>query len=184
MLGLGIPRRHRGGRPKVNVTREQLEALYQTKTMAQIAEQLGCGETTIWGKVRAWKIVHKQYGAHGYRRRPREFSAEHREKLSAAHLARGARGDKNPRWLGGATLKNYAVRLSPEHQQWKKAALKRAGGKCEVCGVRRGEVCLCCGTKVALHVHHIRPFAKYPELRFDPNNAEVVCPKCHGSRHK
>lgn len=183
MKEVGIPRRKRGGRVKVVITRAELEAMYQTMTLLEIAQKLGCGETAIWNRIKEWGITN-QYGALGHRHRPRTFSQEQRDRMSAAQRARKATGDKNPRWKGGVTLTNYAIRLSPEHQQWKKAALKRAGGRCEGCGVQRGKICECCGTKVSLHVHHIKPFAKHPELRFELSNAEVVCPKCHASRHK
>src|SRR5690349_18351626 len=51
------------------------------------------------------------------------------------------------------------------------------------CGVENGTACECCGAQVRLHVHHVESFAKVPERRFDPNNSEILCPKCHHSRH-
>ena len=66
---------------------------------------------------------------------------------------------------------------------WKIESKKRAGNRCEGCGVENGSMCECCGTKITLHCHHLKSFAKHPELRFDPENSEVLCPKCHYSRH-
>jgi len=35
-----------------------------------------------------------------------------------------------------------------------------------------------------MHVHHIKPFDLYPELRCDPNNLILLCAKCHYAEHK
>lgn len=46
-----------------------------------------------------------------------------------------------------------------------------------------GAVCQCCGTKAAkgnpLHVDHIKPRSKHPELALDINNLQVLCADCN-----
>ena len=45
-----------------------------------------------------------------------------------------------------------------------------------------GRQCLCCGAKapgVELHVDHIKPRSKYPELELDINNLQVLCKACN-----
>lgn len=43
-----------------------------------------------------------------------------------------------------------------------------------------GHRCLCCKRKyVALHVDHIKPRSKYPELALDINNLQVLCAECN-----
>lgn len=51
-------------------------------------------------------------------------------------------------------------------------ALKRHGGCCQCCGARaeRGK---------PLHVDHIKPRSKYPELALTLGNLQVLCPDCN-----
>ena len=44
--------------------------------------------------------------------------------------------------------------------------------------------CDCCGATSNLHAHHIMPFAEYPELRRDPENAAALCAPCHREVHR
>lgn len=60
-------------------------------------------------------------------------------------------------------------------QSWKRvryAALKRSNGKCELCN--RGKE-----DGVVLHVDHIKPKSKYPELALKLNNLQVLCGDCN-----
>ena len=50
--------------------------------------------------------------------------------------------------------------------------------------LERDEICQMCGTKKNLEVHHTMPFAQYPELRYDEDNAITLCKKCHMKLHK
>jgi 5-methylcytosine-specific restriction endonuclease McrA len=59
------------------------------------------------------------------------------------------------------------------------AAKKLKQDKCEKCGIKDRSLCECCGNRIYLHVNHIKPFATYLDLRFNPQNASVLCPKCH-----
>jgi uncharacterized protein (TIGR02646 family) len=57
---------------------------------------------------------------------------------------------------------------------WKKVryqALQQTGGKCQCCGAR--------GRDISLHVDHIKPRSKYPELALDINNLQVLCADCN-----
>jgi len=47
---------------------------------------------------------------------------------------------------------------------------------------KHGRACLSCGASppgVALHVDHIKPRSKYPELELDINNLQVLCEPCN-----
>lgn len=50
-------------------------------------------------------------------------------------------------------------------------ALKLSGGKCELCGRAPPEV--------VLHVDHIIPKSKAPELRYEIKNLQVLCGDCN-----
>ena len=53
-------------------------------------------------------------------------------------------------------------------------ALKENDGRCECCGRGRND-------GIILHVDHIKPRKKYPELALDPKNLQVLCNECnHG----
>lgn len=44
----------------------------------------------------------------------------------------------------------------------------------------QGRICACCGeTRGQIHIDHIKPRSKYPELSLDPNNLQVLCEACN-----
>lgn len=73
----------------------------------------------------------------------------------------------------------HLLRQSSRYKSWRILAKKIRGDKCEKCGIKDRSFCKCCGNRIYLHVNHVKPFATYPNLRFDPQNASVLCPKCH-----
>lgn len=46
-----------------------------------------------------------------------------------------------------------------------------------------GSCCVRCGSYDNVHAHHIKPWKDFPELRFDNNNGEVLCVRCHIEEH-
>jgi transposase len=177
----GIAAMKRGGRRSFDPPREALYELYQSKSMAEIAKHFGVGETVVFKRLKEHGIELKEHINH--RLKPgKVFSAEHRAKLSEAH--KGRVGEKNHNWKGGKTLENLRARSGWQAKEWRQKSLIRAGGQCEQCGVKNGSMCECCGVKISLHVHHIKSFAKFVDDRFDPANSEVLCPKCHHTKHQ
>jgi len=168
---------------KYEIPEAVLREMYQRMTLKQIAEHFGCGETTVWSKVKKYGIKHDIYGDLGHKHRPREFTETHRQRMSVARKGKFI-GDKSTNWKGGKTQEMLRLRGSKEYQEWRKAALEMRGNACQSCGAVDGAVCECCGTRVKLHIHHVESFAAVPERRFDPANSEVLCPKCHWSRHR
>ena len=59
-------------------------------------------------------------------------------------------------------------RNSAENQRWKRDVRQRDGNACRVCGVQRN-----------IHVHHIKPFKKYPDFATDIDNGITLCGNCH-----
>jgi transposase len=174
-LGIAVTKR------RFDPPAEELRQMYQAMSMSKIAEHYGVGETVVFKRLKEHGIKVDTIGNHRLKT-GRKFSLEHRKNLSLAHTGRWV-GDKNPHWKGGVHVKNLAERASGAYKQWRVAALELKGSACEQCGVKQGSMCQCCGTSVRLHVHHIKSFASHPELRYDATNAEVLCPKCHFSRH-
>ena len=169
-------------RRRFDPPREELERLYQSMSMRQIAEHFNVGETVIFKRLKEHGIELKDHKNHRLKR-GRVFTEEHKQNIRKSLIARVAYGEKNPNWKGGLTVKNMQARNSWQAREWRKQSLERAQHKCEKCGVQDNQTCECCGVRVKLHVHHVKSFAKFPELRFDPENSEVLCPKCHHKEH-
>lgn len=46
--------------------------------------------------------------------------------------------------------------------------------------VKYGKICMCCGSKDGyLHVDHIKPRSKFPELELEFSNLQVLCESCN-----
>jgi predicted restriction endonuclease len=65
------------------------------------------------------------------------------------------------------TLRNYD---DPLYKQWRLSVYKRDKYCCQWPG---------CNKKSRLNAHHIKTWAQYPHLRFDPNNGITLCSNHH-----
>lgn len=46
--------------------------------------------------------------------------------------------------------------------------------------VKYGQTCMCCGSnRMPMHVDHIKPRSKYPELELDLDNLQILCADCN-----
>lgn len=64
---------------------------------------------------------------------------------------------------------------------WKKAryqVLQRHGPVCMLCGAERGDTDSA-GKPVKICIDHIKPISKFPELRLDQSNLQVLCYDCN-----
>jgi len=68
---------------------------------------------------------------------------------------------------------NAQNRHTEAYSTWRTSVFERDNYTCTACGKRGGE----------LNAHHIKPFAKYPELRLDINNGITLCKNCHRKEH-
>ena len=122
----------------------------------------------------------------------KKLSLEHRKKLSLSHIGKkiwnkglkgvckgywiGKRrldmcGDKHPMWKGGITPIHQQIRISKQYKEWRKKVIERDNFKCVLCGKEQHG-------RESLIVDHIKPFALYPELRFEISNGRSLCKKC------
>jgi 5-methylcytosine-specific restriction endonuclease McrA len=70
----------------------------------------------------------------------------------------------------GSVSPERRIRYSPQMSAWRQAVFERDDYTCQLCGIRGG---------VELNADHIKPFALYPELRFDLSNGRTLCVPCH-----
>ena len=78
-------------------------------------------------------------------------------------------GNKHPMWKGGITPINFAIRNSLAYEDWRKSVFERDNYTCIKCGLIGGK----------LNADHIKPFALFPELRFELSNGQTLCEDCH-----
>lgn len=107
----------------------------------------------------------------------KKLPEETKRKISETRKRIGVpqpKGEKAHRWKGGVTPKNKLIRKSLAYRQWRTAVFQRDNYTCIWCGVRSGN-----GKAVVLNADHIKPFAFYPELRFDLDNGRTLCASCH-----
>lgn len=96
----------------------------------------------------------------------------HKRKFCSAACARSGQkrlyGKDNPRWKDGTSKKRTGPSAS-----WARAVISRDMATCRRCGA----------TDVELHAHHIKPYADFPELRWELDNGETLCFRCHWDEH-
>lgn len=77
-------------------------------------------------------------------------------------------GKDNPNWRGGVSSLNHRLRTSKAYKVWRSSVLERDN-----------HTCIECSSVGDLTVDHIKPFAKYEDLRFEVSNGRTLCRPCH-----
>lgn len=93
-----------------------------------------------------------------------------------ANPMHGRTGDKNPRYVDGSSPERQRMYAQGNGRDFIRSILKRDGFKCVRCGEEKS------GRK-SMHVHHIKPWAGNPDLRFDKTNVVTLCRGCHSFVH-
>lgn len=76
---------------------------------------------------------------------------------------------KNTKWSNFEDLTQYLPKRGDVYyNDWLSNVLERDGYTCQ-----------CCGSKINLQAHHIKPYAKHKELRTDARNGITLCECCH-----
>ncbi len=79
-------------------------------------------------------------------------------------------GNKNPNWNGGNTKERLKIWRSELYKEWRTAVFKRDNW-----------TCVWCGATGYVEADHIKPFAFFPELRFEISNGRTLCKRCHNT---
>lgn len=81
------------------------------------------------------------------------------------------RGEAHPQWRGNKTERERAWRTG-EYQGWRAAVFERDGYRCRCCGHRRH-----------IEAHHVKSWARHPDLRYVVENGLTLCEVCHDWLH-
>lgn len=169
------------------------------QTCNDIAREIGKDPKTVWKWMKDHGIPTKPRG-HDERQhfKPghdicvgRSHSEETKEKIRQArvrdgskglflpngdHVLKGRRGRDHPSWQGGSIPIRNAFYASEE---WKSACVTvwhRDDAKCQNCGLDHRTIDR---KERSFHVHHIKGFARNPDLRAEPSNLILLCDLCH-----
>lgn len=66
------------------------------------------------------------------------------------------------------------IRSSSDYARWRTAVYERDEYTCQKCGQVGGK----------LNAHHIKHFAKFPDLRLEVSNGQTLCEVCHKNLHR
>lgn len=140
------------GKPMSN---KQKEILKQIKLKNPVKYWLGKKRPNL-NKTGAAKTMFKKGKS---TRKGIKWSKEQRKMLSEAHLKGRMK----------ITPEIKLLRSSIDYIEWRKSVLSRDDYTCQICNIRGGN----------LHADHIKPFAYYPDLRFNLSNGRTLCVNCH-----
>ena len=139
--------------------KQEAARLYsEGKTSVEIAEQMKVTSVTVC----AW------LQSVGVARRSSPTLAT-RQKLRIANL-----GPTRWNWKGGITPDRVRLRICLDMKIARENCFKRDNYTCRSCGERGGK----------LNAHHIWPFQKFPEWKYEAWNLLTLCKSCHDAFHK
>ena len=78
------------------------------------------------------------------------------------------------RWYSPRVIQNSLMRKLRPYKIWRKSVLSRDGNQCRNCGF----------ISKSNHAHHIKPWARNIELRYEVGNGMTLCRECHVALHK
>lgn len=113
----------------------------------------------------------------GGNRKPKKKKPKTREQLEARRVRRAkkkaAKLERENRLKQVQVYKKISLRSDFfETREWQTLRYKTL--------MRYGRKCMCCGaSNTELHVDHIKPRSKFPELSLDPENLQVLCRACN-----
>jgi len=150
------------------------------KSIYGIAKNADCSKSTIFKWMNFYGI--QMHGIKGMNQKvetKRKISmsekghiggmlGKHHSEETKLKMSICRRGSGNSNWKGGKTKVIRAMRKTKEYIHWRNEILKRANGRCELCG-----------KKTKLEVHHKISVFKDISMMLDPTNGIALCHECH-----
>lgn len=84
-----------------------------------------------------------------------------------------------PNWKGGISRVYKNGYYSTAYKKWREKIFEKDNYTCQKCGAQSA-----IGERTYLTPHHIKLFAKYPDLRYEVTNGITLCENCHCSVDK
>lgn len=82
--------------------------------------------------------------------------------------------ENNPNWRGGVTSLRKRDMSTTKYKEWRLSVFVRDNYTCVFCAQRGGD----------LNADHIKPWAYFPDLRYDVDNGRTLCLGCHKKTYK
>lgn len=101
----------------------------------------------------------------------RKYTIEHRLAISEGQKIAVKEG-RHP-WKINKKRHQEQDRHCLLYKIWKEKVKEYKGNKCEICG-----------RTDRLHVHHVKSYYYFPELKFDVENGKILCISCHCRHHR
>jgi len=128
-----------------------------------------CWIKSMEGKKPSKNNLRKVRSSEANLKRSQSLKGIKRSKDWRVKVSKRMKGKNCNFWKGGKSNYLYRLRRSLKYKLWREKVFKRDNYTCQKCSQRGGN----------LHPHHIKSFAKYPQLRFVVSNGKTLCEKCH-----
>lgn len=179
--------------------KKEFEVKNYRKDTARYCSQKCAHSSTLRNELVSKKLTGRKV-THGFKKGHRQ-SVESRKKMSIAKIGKvppnkkedvfisclncGIEKKIKPAYIGrakfcskpcankgkdfGKTPEQKRIRESIPYKLWKLAVFERDNFTCVICFERGGK----------LNADHIKPFARFPELRLEVSNGRTLCEDCH-----
>jgi len=144
------------------------EYIIKQRSAADIAKQQNVTEGNIFYWLKKHKIPRRTIS--------QVRSVKYWGVIGSKNPMFGKTGKENPRYKDGRSPERQRLYAQHTGKVFIKRILRRDDYKCKKCGANNVG-------KRQLHIHHIKNWNNYPELRFIDSNVVTLCYKCHAWVH-